>query len=112
MSLGPIDLKMAIPKTQELSKVEQNNQEKSKFVLQAQADQQNKDIEKSLKQVNENEELSKSKIDQEEERQRQEQDKEKEKENSLDTELLLGHDNSTGKVGKDSNVGVKLDIKI
>ena len=67
LSIRPIDLKMAIPKTQELSKIEQNNQDKLRFALEVQTNEQNQNIEKQLKTVNSNEELSKSKIEQEEE---------------------------------------------
>lgn len=114
MGIRPIDFKMAIPKTQEVSKVEQNNQENLKLSLSNQVDEQNKTIQQQLKQVNDSEELSKSKIRDEEDgnndenKERQQEDKETESPESQ----LLGHDNNKGNVGKDFNIGSKIDIKV
>lgn len=111
LSIRPVDLKMAIPKTQEVSKVEQNNNENLKFSLQNQVDEQNKTIKQEMKQVNDSEELSKSKIRDNEDKNNSKEDKEDQKKESKASQLL-NHDSKEGNVGKDSTVGGKIDIKV
>ena len=107
-----MDLKMAIPKTQEMSKVEQNNQNNPKIALQAQVNEQNQRIEQQLKQVNENDELSKSKIEEDEEKKQQNKKKRKPAQ-----ENMLAHEDNEpeilkASIGKDHNRGIGIDIKI
>lgn len=111
LSIRPVDLKMAIPKTQEVSKVEQNNNENLKFSLQNQVDEQNKTIKQEMKQVNDSEELSKSKIRDNEDENNSHTDKENSKQES-EASKLLNHNSKEGNVGSDSTVGGKIDIKV
>ena len=112
LSIRPMDLKMAIPKTQEMSKVEQNNQNNPKVALQAQINEQNQMIEQQLKQVNENDELSKSKIEEDEERKQQNKNRNKQsQEDAIDSkedepEILKAS------IGKDYSRGAGIDIKV
>lgn len=109
MSIRPIDLKMAIPQTQEISKVEQNNQDKLRFSLESQTNKQNQTIDQELKKVNDSEELSKAEIKDEKEKQ-EKQEKERQEENSLEPQSLQHH-SSEGNVGKDYTRGSTIDIK-
>ena len=109
LSIRPLDLKMAIPKTQELSKVEQNNQENLKFSLQNQLNEQNKTIDQQMKQVNDSEELSKTEIKDDKEKNNSQ---EEQKENQTPASELLDHSSKEGNVGKDSTRGVQIDIKV
>ena len=105
-----MDLKMAIPKTQEQSKVEQNNQNNPKIALDAKVSEQNQMIKQQLRQVNENEELSKSKVEEDEQQKHQNKDKHKQKdiiaEKESEPEILKAS------IGKDYNRGLGIDIKI
>lgn len=106
MSIRPIDLKMAIPKTQEISKTEQNNQDRIKFALEAQTNEQNQNIEKQLKTVNSNDELSKSKIKEDEQN----------KSNKKNNQQKHGNNESSEqeekiKDAKSDIVGTTFDIK-
>lgn len=111
--IKPIDLKMTIPKTQDMSRLEQNNQEKLKFTLNAEMNEQNQTIQKELKKVNDSEELSKSKIkDEKDKEDNQNKDKrENEEKNTLESGMT-SINNTEGNVGVDPHVGVKIDIKI
>ena len=109
MSIRPIDLKMAIPQTQKLSKVEQNNQDRLRFSLESKANEQNQTIEQELKKVNDSEELSKAEI-KEEKKDQNDEKKEKEEENVLESQSLQ-HSSSEGNVGNDYTRGSKIDIQ-
>ena len=109
LSIRPLDLKMAIPKTQELSKVEQNNQENLKFSLQNQLNEQNKTIDQQMKQVNDSEELSKTEIKDDKEKNNSQ---EEQKENQTPASELLDHSSKEGNVDNDSTRGVQIDIKV
>lgn len=112
LSIRPIDLKMAFPKTQELSKVEQNNQENLKFSLANQVNEQNKTIKQQLSQVNDSEELSKSKVRDEEDKDNDTNKKDQREEPQTPESELLGHTNNKGNVGTSPNIGGGIDIKV
>lgn len=110
MGIRPIDFKMAMPKSQEVSKVEQNNQDNLKFSLQNQLNEQNKTIQQQMQQVNDSEEISKSEIKDDEEKNNNE--KEQQQENETAASQLLDHNSKEGNVGKDSTIGGEIDIKV
>lgn len=120
LSIRPIDIKMAIPKTQEMSKIEQENQNRIRFSLEHQLNEQNQQIEQNLKKVNTNEEASKTKVREDEEKDMDSQQndrKDSENKNEADKnkdekdkELreLLGIKEGM----KDNTTGMKFDMKI
>lgn len=111
--IRPVDLKMVIPKTQDMSKNEQNNQERLKFTLITEVDEQNQTIQKELKKVNDSEELSKSKIKDEKSKQdKDDQEKREAKERNTLESNMTSINNPKGNVGIDPNIGIKIDIKI
>lgn len=105
MSIRPIDVKMAIPKTQEISKIEQNNQDKLKFSLEMQTNEQNNKIDKQLKTVNYSEKLSKSKVEKDK-KENKKRDKNSHEENESPS------DKETEETIKDAIVGRRIDIKV
>ncbi len=106
-----MDLKMAIPKTQEMSKVEQNNQNNPKIALQEKVNEQNQMIEQQLKQVNENDELSKSKIEEDEQKQQKRNKNKAQKEEQSIENQKSEPEILKASVGKDYNRGIGIDIK-
>lgn len=108
MSIRPIDIKMVMPKTQEISKIEQNNQDKLKFSLEMQTNEQNQNIDKKLKTVNDSEKLSKSKIKEDE----KEKNNNRKNNDRTDEENESTENQKSEEIIANPDVGGKIDIKI
>ncbi|WP_041701669.1 hypothetical protein [Gottschalkia acidurici] len=106
MSIRPIDLKIIVPKTQEISRIEQNNQDKQKFLLQDQISEQNKKFEHELKKVNDSEKTEKSKINNNDEN---EEKGKRENKGKKDRKAKASQDEEKA---KNTTLGANIDIKI
>lgn len=67
MGLSPIDMKGFIPKTQELSEVENHRNARDKSQLMVQQSEQEKKVERDIKQVSDSENAEKARIQKERE---------------------------------------------
>lgn len=103
MGLSPIDMKGFIPKTQELSELENQRSIKDKSHIMVQQNEQDKRVEREINQVNDSENTEKARIQKEKE----EQQRKKGASNSKteEEETKQAEKNSLGEL----NVSVKRD---
>jgi hypothetical protein len=115
MGLSPIDMKGFIPKTQELSEAENHRNARDKSHLMVQQREQEKKVEREIKQVNDSENADKARIQKEpEEQSGSRRDGEKSKNGEASEESSKNGLEGLNVSVKDDriSVGRKIDMKV
>ncbi|MGF7057139.1 hypothetical protein [Brassicibacter mesophilus] len=108
MTIRPVDMKTLMPKTQQLSKMQQMENDKQKSFAYFQNNDQAKKTEKELRQVRNSEKMSKAKITKDNKK-REHNTKQKDKDNN-NSNAHEEKDLEKGNV--DGVLGFNIDIKI
>jgi len=106
MPIKPIDMQINLPKTQQVSKIQQTDNEKMKNVLHNQENLHNNIIEKELHQVNSTKKTSHNKINKESQKNNQNKER-KNNNNNTDDNKDDKHEEKYNNI-----LGSNIDIKI